>query len=68
MWKNRSSAVPESVSYSSKQPLFKRLSTILEGLQYVQQEFPTIVNKDAVMNALTDIRQQTAIESGIAVV
>jgi len=44
----------------------KDYQQILEGLQYVQQEFPTIVNKDAVMNALTDIRQQTAIENGIA--
>lgn len=39
---------------------------ILEGLHYVQQEFPSIVNKDAVMNALTDIRQQTAMENGVA--
>lgn len=38
----------------------------LYGLKYVQQEYPSIVNKEAVMNVVTDIRQQTAIEDGTA--
>lgn len=39
---------------------------VVEGLRYAHQEFPLIINKESVMNAYTDIRQQTAIENGIA--
>ncbi len=34
----------------------------IDCLNYIRQEFPQLINKEAVTSALTDIRQQTAID------
>lgn len=40
---------------------------IISWLQYIRQEHPSILNKESIINALTEIRQQTAInEKGFA--
>src|SRR5690606_26127132 len=41
--------------------------TLVQWLRYIRQEYPQLINKDAVINALTHVRQQTAIsEEGFA--
>lgn len=41
--------------------------TLVQWLRYIRQECPQLINKDAVINALTHVRQQTAIsEEGFA--
>jgi len=35
--------------------------TLVQWLRYIRQEYPQLINKDAVINALTHVRQQTAL-------
>jgi len=56
-----SETTPSNIHIENLYPLDYQLT--LDCLKYAQQEFSQLLNKEAVISALTDVRQQTAINN-----